>query len=111
MTKDSHQVADRAPAPGSLGFEEYVDEQGQRAMDQALAMPLVRVFFGLLWICNLALCVQILVTAIWQRDWLSGAIALLFVPLIRELGSVCFLGRSRTPWFREIMSGYRCRKH
>ena len=99
---------------GSPGYEEYIENQGQQAMDRALAMPLVRVFFGLMCLC-FAVCIFAgigsLGARIAERQWwdILADIGLVFgsVLMLLESGSICLFGRSRTPWYRAIVRAYK----
>jgi hypothetical protein len=103
---------DPSSLPGKTTLDEEVERQGQAAMDQALAMPLVRVFFGLLVVCFVLCFLLILASEIANRKWwtLFFDVMLLLViggPIMTELGSVCIFGRSRTPWFRAMMRRWK----
>jgi hypothetical protein len=108
-TKDAHRV----PLPGSPEYQEYIDKQGQQAMDQALAMPLVRTICGLFSVVFGLFFLSLIVEPIIERDWRSlfsnAAFAAFAVVFLIDLGFICALGRSRTPWFRAIMRRYRAK--
>ena len=114
-TKEAKDGGD-VPLLGRPGYEEYTEKQGQQAMDQALAMPLVRVFFGALSICVGLLCFFLIADLpglIVQRQWRSVlenvGFTVLWLPLLLDMGSVCLFGRSRTPWYRAIMRSYKAK--
>ena len=100
------------PLPGSPEYQEHVEMQGQDAMDRAMAMPLVRVFFGLLFACVAIGFISMLVDHISERRWWTLCFEipldlLMGVPILIEMGSVCVFGKSRTAWFRALMRRWR----
>ena len=85
------------------------DRQGQAAMDEALALPVTRLFFGALTLLMLFSFVVIYHGHLlashprWQKAMFGVATPLLCAPIILEMGSVALYGKSRTPWFRKLM--------
>jgi hypothetical protein len=106
-TTNRRRVSREIPAAG-VGCQhqagEHVDRQGQQAMDQAVAMPVVRLFFGLM----AAIFSVTIVVALTKRDSLTAvALVLCGIPIVIDFASVSLFGRSRTPWFRAIMRTWR----
>jgi hypothetical protein len=101
---------------GTPEFDEEQDRQGQAAMDQALALPITRAFFGILFFVTafgFLVCYVAEVfgeRALWHR--VIGAIGMppVFAPMLLEMAAVAFLGKSLTPWYRELMNRWRPRR-
>lgn len=98
--------------PGTPEYESQMLAQGQAAMDRAVAMPLVRIAFGLFFAMMAASIVGKVLTA-----WLEGGWqAVLRDPHIHVpaefammlgAGAVAFTGRARRKWFYDYFSRKR----
>jgi len=104
-----HEPTKRITAPpGSPEYEQQMLQQGQHAMDRAVAMPLTRWFFGG-WLLLLILFSAVTtVGSLRAGDWNSllfnlAFVAVAFVPLMIGAGSVAFTGRSLRPWFIDLI--------
>ncbi len=97
---------------------ESVEEQncqGQAAMDEALALPITRLFVGAMAFATFFCFVVVYQEQVfsqrplWQKAICAVTTPLLFGPVLLEMISVVFLGRSRMPWYREIINRWHTR--
>lgn len=108
-----HEPTKRITAPpGSPEYEQQMLQQGQHAMDRALAMPLVRLLFGLFFAMTasamIAGALEAYLTGGWRGvvndvdSWLGMDLVLLI-----PSGMIAFTGRSRRKWFIELFQSRR----
>jgi hypothetical protein len=99
---------ERIPPLGTPQYQEYVERQGQAALDAALAHPITRIFFGLLLLCfAIALAALIMESVERYPVWMAAVtvfgMSVAILPIIIETGSVAIFGKSRTSWLRALM--------
>lgn len=100
-------IARITASPGSPEYEEQMLAQGQAAMDRALAMPVVRLFFGLFFALMAVQIADSVLTSYFEggslavirdADVLLGA----DIGMMIGAGAIAFTGRARRKWFYDI---------
>ncbi|MBX3415443.1 MAG: hypothetical protein KF708_22355 [Pirellulales bacterium] len=112
----SHSPHRITAPPGSAAYQAQMLEQGQAAMDRALAMPLTRLAFGtylaVMVLLVMGLCsssVSIIYEGRWSEAVTRLMLAVLLVPMLFGIASVACTGRSLRRWFVEIIMRYQAR--
>ena len=102
----------KPPRPGTPEYDDFVEDQAQSAMDRALAMPLVRIFFGLMFLmftfsAGSKITDGLVAPDAQERVWNVLNSVLMFLPMLLGSGYVALYGKSRTPWMRDGLRSYR----
>jgi len=115
MTPDfRHDSSARTTAPlGSAEYHRQVEEQGQAAMDRALALPLTRLACGIYLVVLVLGGIASLVGVIYEGRW-SGIVqrltfAVLVMPMLAGIARIAITGRSLRPWIADLMQRFEPR--
>ena len=109
--------ATAAPPLGTPEYQDYIDQQGQAAMDAALAHPCIRAFAGVFFALGLMFCLVLMTH--WVSTFthlaqgrlesrsLDWRVSLVLTYVTIELGAVTLFGRSRLPLYRLLVEALR----
>lgn len=105
----------KAPTPGTPEYDDFVEDQAQSAMDRALAMPLVRIFFGLMFLVfaffvGIRINDGLFVPDAQEPVWEVLGFVLISLPMLVGSGYVALYGKSLRPWMRHILRSYRTKQ-
>ena len=105
----------KPPRPGTPEYDDFVEDQAQSAMDRALAMPLVRIFFGLMFLVSAfsagtRITDELIASDAQEPVWNVLDSVLTFLPMLLGSGYVALYGKSRTPWMRDGLRAYRSKQ-